>query len=128
MLFGLFWLAGFFAFHYHERAALKSAVGELVLGVLAGVILQVGTVLVVRWWKSLPKLLNRTEEEVHSKLSNDIRDEISKALDEIKFDSLDEAALTIRLNEIYVHTLSVENTNWHSIAMDFLKIDKRCPS
>ena len=118
---GIFWLAGFFAFHHHERAAPKSAIGELVLGVLAGAILQVGTVLVVRWWKSLPKLLNRTDEEVHSKLSNDIREEISKAMDGIKFDSLDEAVLTIRLNQIYVHALSVENTNWHSIATDFLK-------
>jgi hypothetical protein len=118
---GIVWLVGFFAFHHHERAAPKSAVGELVLGVLAGVILQVGTVLFVRWWKSLPKLLNRTEEEVHGKLSNDIREEISKALVGIKFDSLDEAALTTRLNQIYVHTLSVENTNWRSIAIDFLK-------
>jgi hypothetical protein len=118
---GIVWLAGLFAFHHHERSAPKSAVGELVLGVLAGLILQVGTVLVVRWWKSLPKLLNRTEEEVHSKLSNDIREEISEALEGIKFDTLDEAALAIRLNQIYVHTLSVENTNWRSIAIDFRK-------
>jgi predicted GTPase len=121
---GIVWLAVFFAFHHHERPAPKSAIGELVLSVLAGVILQVGTVLFVRWWKSLPKLLNRTEEEVHSKLNNDIREEISEALEGIKFDSLDEATLTIRLNQIYVQALSVENTNWRSIAIEFLKSTK----
>jgi hypothetical protein len=68
---GIVWLAGLFAFHHHERSAPKSAVGELVLGVLAGLILQVGTVLVVQRTVTSPPSSNdsRLAEGVNERSS-----------------------------------------------------------
>ena len=113
------WLGGIFAYRHHESAAPKSAIGEAILSIVAALILQVGTVLVVSWWKSLPKLLNRTQEDTRSKLSGIIRDEVSRALQDIELSSLDEVILSARLNKLYVETLSFDNDSWRSVAMEY---------
>ena len=115
---GLIWLAAVVAVH-HERPAPKSAAGEAALSIAAGLILQLGTVLFVNWWKSLPKLLNRVQEDVHSKLSRNIREEIAKALQSIRFGALDEAIMSARLNKLYIETFSVENELWRGVAVEF---------
>lgn len=116
---GLVWLIGFLAYRHHESAAPKSAVGEIVLSIVAALILQIGTVLIVSWWKSLPKLLFRTQEDVRSKLSSTVRDDVSKALQEIVLGSVDEAVVANRLNKFYIETLSVDNDSWRSLATDY---------
>ena len=116
---GLVWLAGFLAYRHHESAAPKSAVGEIVLSIIAALILQVGTVLAVGWWKSLPKLLSRTQEDVRSRLSGTVRDDVSTALQEVVLGSLDEAVVANRLLKFYIETLSVDNEAWRSLAMDY---------
>ena len=118
---GIVWLLTLAVYHHHEQAAPKSAVGELLLGIIAGGILQVGTVLFVSWWKSLPKLLDRTEEDVHTKLNGDLRQLSAKLPDELRLDSLNEAVLSTHINRIYIQALSIENTNWRSTASEFLK-------
>lgn len=108
--------------YYHfNLPAPESTLGAVGLHVISGLIVEALVLLVARWKENVPKLKAETRERSQVELNNKIRLAIESQLRSHEFESLNEAVISGRLNQIYEHIFSVTMDPWHMKAVDFLR-------
>lgn len=109
-----------FVYSHSGRPAPTSFVGEAMLNLGCGVLLEVIVLAVVKARENVPKLLTQTREDIQVKLKEDVRHEIDTQLSALVFNSLNEQVIATRLTKIYVLALDLPSGAWQARAKDTL--------
>jgi len=109
-----------FAYHLSGRPAPTSYLGEVMLNLGCGLLLEAAVLVVVKTRENAPKLLTQTREEIHVKLKDDVRHGLDSQLSALVLNSLNEQVITSQLTKIYVQALDLPSDVWQARARETL--------
>ncbi len=98
-------------FHY-RRPAPDSTVGNILLGVTSGLIVEVVVLLITKWRENVPGMIKKIRERFEAKMKDEIRQATDVVLRSHQFESLNEAIISNRLSRMYEAILVNCSVEW----------------
>jgi predicted GTPase len=121
LLVAIFWGVGYMMLTHKSQRAPYSASGQLALALVGGALLEFCTFLFLRWWKSLPKLIDHTEKTVHDQLESKAKQLCDSALEKFQINSLAEDELVAKIRDVYRLSMEIDVSGWKAACESFLK-------
>ncbi len=99
-----------------------SLLGEAVLNVVCGLLVEALVLLILRARENAPKLLARTRETVQVKLKDEVKQAVDSQLSALVLHSLNEQVISSGVSKIYEPSLDLPSTAWQSNAKEALEL------